>query len=978
MYQSAATYDLPPIVGRQRELGLVWSQFEAARAGRFGVVLLAGAPGIGKTRLLDVLAIRAAQSGAVVLRGGGSETEGMPPYLPFLEALGQHIRTTAPDIIRSQAGAFAPVLATLFTELPLEQPSASQPLPPEQSRMRLYEAVSALLAAIAAPQGLILCLDDLQWIDPASLDLLCFIARYLQTAQAPARILVLGAAREGETAHPAAFERALAELNRLRLLTTISLVPLQEAELTALAADYLGEQVNPAVNRLLYSQSEGNPFFAEELLRGWLETGAVVRTATGWNLAAPAEMLLPASIVGAVRQRLARLPQEVVDLLRTAALIGRTFDMELLAEVAGQELEQVEELLRLAGQAYLLRPEPGDSFSFSHDKIRECLYEDVTSVRRRRLHGFIGRALELRATQGNGQWLAELAFHFARSGDRQRGADYAQWAAEHALAAYAPEEAMAHFRIALELIDGADPRRGDLLFGLGDAALLAGNQREALAALEQAQAWYQAAGNTARVASAARRIGQAYWREESLASARAAFETALGILEREPGPELVGVLVDLGSLTGVSLHQYHAGIDYGRRALALAQHLEEERLVAAAGRTLGNLLVRSNDLAAGVPLLEQALALAMAADDPVEAAECCACLTTAYFWQAQIHKCHEILLLRRTVAERCHDPYQLRHVDTWLAITIGLQGNWVEAEQRLSQAQTVVDQLASPEPRAYLQFVRGVSAYMHGEYALAEPLLLQAIERFRAIGPDALVWYAGWLTLVQVAQGRTAEAVAGMDEVEALLAALPDTTITIAEPYAHLAQAALVIQDRQRLVHYYPRLIDFTGQFQDFLVDRLLGEIETLQGELATAQAHLVAAEATARQQNILWELARTLEAQAGLARARGASDAASRALLEQAVNLLEQLGNTSEARRIRERLQTHPQPVRTRLPAGLSAREAEVLRLVAAGKTNREIARELVLSERTVENHLTHIYGKIGVDNRASATGFAIRNGLV
>jgi predicted ATPase len=222
MHPDTTTGRLPLLIGRQRELTSLLRHVEAARDGHPGVALIVGAAGIGKTRLLDELAARAAGSGGRVLRGGGSETEGMPPYLPFLEALGQHIRTTDPDTIRAQVGAFAPVLATILPELPsrLGQTTASYSLPPEQSRMRLYEAVSSFLGAIAAPGGLVLILDDLQWVDPASLDLLCFIARYQQTAQPSARMFVLAAAREGEAAYPDAFERASTELNRLRLLTT--------------------------------------------------------------------------------------------------------------------------------------------------------------------------------------------------------------------------------------------------------------------------------------------------------------------------------------------------------------------------------------------------------------------------------------------------------------------------------------------------------------------------------------------------------------------------------------------------------------------------------------------------------------------------------------------------------------------------------------------------------------------------------------
>ncbi|CAA9585782.1 MAG: transcriptional activator domain, partial [uncultured Thermomicrobiales bacterium] len=227
------------LVGRRRELALLHEQFAAAARGQAVVTLVAGDPGIGKTRLLQSLAARAAETGARVLRGGASEAEGMPPYLPFLEALGTHIRTAPPEEVREQAGALAPVLASILPELAtkLSDLPTSYSLPPEQARLRLYEAVGVFLAAIAAPRPLVLLLDDLQWADAASLDLLCHVAR----TQPDARLLILGAYRAGEVAHNRALERALAALNRLRTLTVVTAGPLSATEIAALAAGVLGD-----------------------------------------------------------------------------------------------------------------------------------------------------------------------------------------------------------------------------------------------------------------------------------------------------------------------------------------------------------------------------------------------------------------------------------------------------------------------------------------------------------------------------------------------------------------------------------------------------------------------------------------------------------------------------------------------------------------------------------------------------------------
>jgi predicted ATPase/DNA-binding CsgD family transcriptional regulator len=974
----------PSLIGRGREIAVLRGCYLAAERGHAGVALVAGEQGIGKTRLLHTLAQWATESGATVLWGGASNAEGMPPYLPFLEALGRHIRAAPPEALREQAGALAPILATLLPELALrlgELPTTYQ-LPPEQARLRLYEAVADFVAGIAAARPLLLILDDLHWADPATLDLLGFVARHLRSEVAQVPFLVLGAYREGVVAFRSVFERVVAELTRLRLLTAMTVSPLGAGEVAALAAACLGGPVDQALVDLVTAQSEGNPFFTEELLRDWSETSVIAAERGRWQLVRPVAGMLPASIVATVRQRLARLDPATVEFLHAAAIVGRSFDLELLAEVAGRDPEETERALREAAAARLVRATGEGSFTFGHDSIRECLDEEVPIIQRRRLHGLVGRALEMRGEAGGAQRLAELAFHFARSGDRARGASYAARAGEQALAAFAADEALAHYRQALGLCDAESPQRGAILLGLGEAAGMANNEWEAAEAFAAAQAWFAEGDDSGAAGRAARLLGHAYWRQEAIPAARKAFEDALALLEGHPGPEQVRALVDLGSLLGVSLHDTTDGIALGRRALELAQRQGDRRLEAAASRTVGNLLVRSNDAAAGMPLLDRALDQAVAADDLVEAAECAACLAVAHFWQGAIGKSREVNMRRLAFAERCHDRYQLRHLYTWFAVCDGMQGEADAADRWLDRAQPIVDRLASPEPLAYLTFCRGAGAfYNRGDYGAAEAYLQEAIALYREAGPGALIWYLGVLGWVQAIVGKVAEATACQDELEAMLAALPDK-IPPPEPLGYLMQTALLLGEDGRLARHQAQLVAFRGRFTDMLVDRLLGEIATRQGDLAAARESLAQAEATARREGLAPELARTLEARADLALAAGGRDAPGSAmlLLAEASAIYLRTGNRSRRRQAEERLHVLARRRQGRpvLPGGLSGREAEVLRLVAAGRSNREIAAALSLSEKTVGNHLTNIYGKIGVENRAAAATFAAQHGLV
>lgn len=975
---------MPVLIGRQREMTLLGEQLAEAVRGHLRVVLVSGEPGIGKSSLLEEFAAYTVQTGGRVLRGSASEAEGMPPYLPFLEALGHYIQTAELDQLRTQSEATAPILTTILPELTgrLGEIKTGYALPPEQARLRLYEALGAFLAAIAQVAPLVLILDDLHWADHATLDLLCYVARH----QLQARLLLVGSYREGEIANHSGFQRAIAELTRLRLLTTIPIGPLAERETQQLATELLGGPVEPTVVRRLHQQSEGNPFFAEELLRGWLAANALVNTSRQWVLQSAVENILPTSLVGAVRQRLARLAATVLETLRTAAIIGRTFSIELLAAVLSQDEENVEDRLRDPVLLHLIKAEPNGSYTFSHDKIRECLYTEVTSTRRKRLHGLIGRALEANAAQPlDAQRLAELAFHFTRSGERTRGIQYTQRAAEQALSTYAFDEALRHYRTILDLAEPNDPQRGTLLLQVGQTALLAGDQLAAVNAFETAQAHFLQRNELVAAARAAHGLGKARWQQELIPQAKTAFETAAHLLAKRILPETVEVLVDLSSLLTLSLHQQAAGLDYARQALTLAEHLEEERLVASASRALGNLLVRANDLPAGIALLEKALNLATESDDPAEAGECCAGLVMACAWHGEFQRAAAYARHQISLGERCHAPHLLRHVYTLLAQFYAFRGQMDETRRLLATAEALLTQLANPEALAFLDFSRGGFAWLEGDYARSEQLFVKAIAIFRTLGPETLVWYLGFLGMVQALQGKQVAALACMDEVEALVAKMPAGAMPTAEPLAQMSMIALLLADQERLQRLYPQLLAFRGQFHDAAVDRLLGEMETRQGNFAAAQRSLAAAEAFTRQESALWELAHVLVAQADLevAQQKGQGGITrSQALLHEALRLFESFGNQTEAQRLHNRLKqmaSQPmEPVRPTYPAGLSEREVEVLRLVASGKSNREIAEILVLSEKTVANHLTHIFNKTTTDNRAAATAFAIRNGVV
>ena len=974
-----------PLVGRVRQRAILAEQVAEARAGRPVVVLLGGEPGIGKTRLLEEFPPAELAEGVTVLRGAASQAEGMPPYLPFVEALGEYAASAPADVLREQLVPPATSLATLLPEIPARiGPVPLHPLGPEQERFRLYEAVAAFLAEIAARGPVVLLLDDLQWADAASFDLLVHVA-WRSRARAVA-LLIVGAYREGEAEQNPAFVRARAELNRRRLLATLSLPRLEAEESRALAANALRGPAAPDVADLLHRQSEGNPFFLEELLRTLVEERTLVWRNGRWELASHPRNLLPPRVAEAIRMRLTRLEPAVVDLLQVAAAAGRAFEPVLLAQVLGLDAERVEEHLQTAARAQLVRREADGTYAFSHDMVRETLYGDVGRARRRRLHQAIGEALEAQGVANSPRRLADLAFHFAEAGEPARGVTYALASGEQALRASAPLEAIAHFRTALGLLgpSGQSRQRASALMGLGDAATLAGDYPQAAEAYQAAQASWLHGGDARAAARAAHRLGRVRWRQEAVADARAAFERAMQLLADVDCPEAAETLLQLADLHVTSLGQHAEGIAYAERALAMVARLGDRRLEATARLVVGNAKARGDELAAGRLSLERALALAQELDDPALAAEACAYLANVHAFGGDYERSREVSLLRAELARRSQDFFHLRHVYSWIGHLDTLQGRWAEAEHRFAQQEQIVEGLPSPEPRATLRLHRGILRYFRGRFVEAEQELRAVDDLLRPAGRAGLVWHLGWLGQVLAELGRQDEALGCLTELHALADGLDERTRARGMAFAQLAVGYARLGAREPATGCYPKLLPFEGQLAPVLIDRGLGVAALVGGDVAAARRHLVAAEAEARAAGMRPELALTLLQRGLLERQLLTSGGRPRSAtaggpLAEGLGLCAELGMQELGRRT-----LSPAPAESGRGsrrgvslAGLSRRELDVLRLVAEGRTNREIAATLVLSENTVARHLTNIFTKIGAENRAGATAFALRHGL-
>jgi DNA-binding SARP family transcriptional activator len=525
------------LVGRERELAELEDEWvRACREARSGrLVLLAGDAGIGKTTLSAEVARRVHDEGAIVL-AGRSPRETVVPYQPILEALRHWATNASLGDLRTTAREYGSELARLIPELRRRAPELPPPPvdEPETERYRLFEAVVGLLTELSRSAPVLLVLDDLQWADRPTLLLL----RHLARAATPARVLILASYRSTERA--GSFSTALTELLRDHLASQLDIGGLNEQDTAELVHRRAGETPSRSFANALYAETEGNPFFVEEIVRQLTEAGVHAGSASAADLQ---RFGLPEGVKQVIAWRLGRLEASAIELLRVAAVIGRSVDASLLERVSllaeDEFLSALEEALA-AGLLVEADERPG-FYLFSHGLIRETLYEGMSIPRRARLHKRVGEAIEVVQGRRRARYLPELAYHFTRGADAEnaeKAITYALRAAEQATGMLAHEEAAEHYARALEVQGRFEPegirRRCELLLALGEARVRGGDRAHASSAFREAAALAEELGDGAALARAAIGASRRYVQPPGLVDSEliAMIERAL---EREPG-----------------------------------------------------------------------------------------------------------------------------------------------------------------------------------------------------------------------------------------------------------------------------------------------------------------------------------------------------------------------------------------------------------------------------------------------------------
>jgi tetratricopeptide (TPR) repeat protein len=405
-----------------------------------------------------------------VLSGGCYEYEATSPYLPFVEALREWVRRQSDEGLRLYLDMQAAEIAKLAPEIEnrLGPLPANPSLEASDERLRLFDNIARFFQRLAEKSGLLLFIDDIHWADQGTLSLLHYLLRNLRQE----RFMVLACYREVELDRQHPFADSLVEWNRERLAIRTSLNRLDYAEVGQLLASlFTQESTSDEFTQAIYCETEGNPFFVEEVIKSLIEQRQIYWENGKWQRQEITDLVIPQSIKEAVGRRLSRQGEACIEMLHTAAALGKRFSYAELAVVARQGENELLDILDEASNAQLLRLESGDSFAFTHDKIREVLYEELNPIRRRRLHLRIGEGLEQLyglaeeskvkpISGGDGRVrssvVESLAHHFIEGGDLVKGMRYAIRAAELARQVFALDEALNEYQHALECAEALE------------------------------------------------------------------------------------------------------------------------------------------------------------------------------------------------------------------------------------------------------------------------------------------------------------------------------------------------------------------------------------------------------------------------------------------------------------------------------------------------------------------------------------------
>jgi DNA-binding SARP family transcriptional activator len=812
-------------VGRERELGGLLAGLDDAFAGSGRVFLLAGEPGIGKSRLADQLTAQARSRGAEVLVGRCWEAGGAPAYWPWIQSLRAHIRSTPPDTLRAQLGTGAGEIAQLLPELRTLLPGVAEPLAleSEAARFRLFEAASTLLRNAAQPRPVLLVLDDLHAADEPSLLLLQFLAREM----ADSRLLVLCAFRDVDPTLGDPLTSALAQLVREPHTVHIELGGLAEPDVAAYLELATGTEPAAALVRAVHTETEGNPLFVAELVRLLEAEGHLAETDVPGRI--------PPGIRAVIGQRLGRLSEPCRNLLIPASVMGREFDLAVLARLGDLDQQETLDALDEAVAERIVGDVPGapGRLRFGHALIRDTLYDELSAARRLQLHRTVGEALEATYAAQLDSHLAELAHHFfaaAPAGVAGKAVDYARRGGDRAASQLAYEEAVRLYDMALMLVD-EDVARCGLLLASGEARARAGNTPASKQAFREAAGLAERCELTEQFARAAIGYGgRVMWEvsrdDDLLVPLLARALTAIGNEDSTLRVRLLARLAG-GPLRDASFPPERKR-ELSREALDMARRIGDPETLAYAihGYILGH---HSPEHAREqLQLAAELVDVATQAGDPERVVEGHEEHIDSLLELGEIDAAKLELEAMSKVAHELRQPSQEWIVSVYRALLAVLEGRFAEAETLISRTRDLGERALSWSAAVSYGLQLYVLRRQQGRVSEVEELVRRSAEQF----PTYRIWHCA---LVQTATdlGEIAEARTAFDA----LAAEGFTSLPFDETWltgvGMLAETARALGHTQGASVLYERLLPYGDHVAICYPDVSIGAVSLYLAMLA-------------------------------------------------------------------------------------------------------------------------------------------------
>ena len=947
------------LIDRDAERAALEEVLEEAVTGRGTLMLVAGDAGVGKTRLVEEVA---GAADARFLRGTSNSREFA--YGPVISAL-RGYRRSVPDGL-ADCGPLRPHLALLLPEL--------GDAVDETDRATVFEAVRCALVSVCRDEPAVMLLDDLQWSDDTTLELLAVLAGSLRELP----ILVVGAYRSDEVprAHP--MRRLRDDLRRDGLLHELTVEPLSEPGTTQLAERVLGGAPSPRLAATLYSRTGGIPFFVEELAVA-LQSGERLQTEEdGLELALDADVPLPQTIRDAVLLRTADLSDTARLTAEAASVAGNALDIELLSGLGCEA--GLDELLTSG----LLVERDGGRVEFRHPLARDAVYEDVPWLRRRSLHRDLAAAID-----GRGGSQAEVAGHWLAARDGSRGLDSLLQAVGDLSSVHAYRDAARVGRQALDLWPEGErgAERIEALERHARFAGLAGDLPEAARAQREVVTARRSEGAGRALADAERSLAAIYAlqgdRERALGARLVAAEaySANGF----PGEAAMERLIAGGYLQSAGKHG--DAIELTRQAHDEAARAERTDLRARSLGLQGVARVKGGEFEEGLETVRDGLALALDNDLTLEAAEVYQRLGTALEIAGDYGGARDALATAVSFCETDADGGMEQACLSCMAYVLRELGDWDQAVE-LSEQLITTD--ATPDDTLVADGVMGAILAFRGNGAAARPLLARCLETgIRLDVVSMSVDSAAALAWLEDLEGDPDQAKAHCHFVLDRWSRSEDHHYAVWglrwAACFFVRQGAL---DEARACAEALSTIAATTGHSDVLaaLAHALAETALAEGQPESAAEQLERAVELHKTLEIPFERAQ-IQLRSGVAlAAAGQSEAAADRLVE-AHSVARRLGTTPLATQIATELEALGESIEERLGrraaadhenGGLSRRELEVMRLVASGQTNREIAEQLVLSTRTVDMHVRNILTKLGCRSRTEAATKAGDLGLL